>query len=1620
MPMSYQRGKVMRPSILKWTVITAITLAGTFFFLCFKSSSSVSAAGAKTKSQAPLASLRATAAGQAVGDCPLKHTTVKAEISGFISRVTVTQEFENPFDDKIEAVYTFPLPQSAAVDDLTMVIGDRTIKGKIMRREEAKAAYESAKSLGKVASLLDQERPNIFTQSVANIMPGQQISITISYVETLKYADGSYEWIFPMVIGPRYIPNSDGGNSDKLQRDDAKPEENQRVAAADRITPPVAKGMRPGHDISLELMIDAGVPIQNLTSQAHEIDLERANERRALVHLKDQATIPNKDFVLRYQVAGQQIEDAILAHRSSQGGFFTLILQPPQRVLAADVMPKELVFVVDTSGSMDGFPIKKAKETVKWALKNLYPHDTFNLITFAGDTSILFPEPVPATEDNLDKAKEFLSSREGGGGTEMMKAIHAALEPSDSQQHVRIVCFLTDGLVGNDLGIIGEVQKHPNARIFSMGFSDAPNRFLLDKMAEYGRGEVEYISENGNTADVARRFNERIRNPLMTDISVEWEGLALDEVYPKRIPDLFNTKPVMLTGRYSAAGKGTIRLRGMMAGQKFVREIPVELPEAESRHDVLGSLWARQKIDQLMGQDMPGLQAGTMREAEREEITKLGLEFKLMTQFTSFVAVDNVIFTPGGDPRRVEVPAAPTPITVTPPVTSASTTPAGYVPNAAGVGGISEVVTVEGVDSTMSSSSAEVATTIRTKSIDELPLQGRNVESLFLLAPGTAPSSRNSSAFTSESNESVNGQRASSNQLSIDGVSANFGIAPGGESPNASAAGTSPALTAAGGTNGLFSQSAVQEIRIRFTHIEPEYGRSTGGNVSVVTRAGTNAFHGSLFHYFGNDAVDAGDWFANRLALTQPARRLNNFGGTLGGPVRKDKGFFFLSYEGLRLRQPMTAITDVPSVVSRQAAPVGIRPFLEAFPLPNGLARADGFAAFAATFSNPARHDVAILRLDENVNSKLALTGLFSFADSAASQRGNGGFSLNTMQRIRSRANTLTGGLSYLFSSSVATDLRANFSRLRVHGSYLLDDFGGALVPEAISSSAPTGSFSFNLNGRAAALMAGDDVASTQRQFNLIDATTVVSGPHELKFGVDFRRLSPIIGLRTSEQSVLFDGVTQALKGVAARVNSFSRSGSPGLVFNNLSLYGQDQWRLTPKITLSYGLRWELNPAPAAHKGRSLAAVTQIFDPSNLDIAPENTSLWRTTYTNFAPRVSLAYQLSDSSGQETVLRGGVGLFYDSGQDQVGDAYANSYPLLAGRSIFNSAFPAQASPTAPSHVPGNLPFYAFDPALKLPYSWQWNVSIERELGNSQSFYVGYIGSTGRRLVRTQTVLNSDPDYAFLRLIRNGASADYHALQLRFERHISRSLSGFASYTWSKSLDNSIQDSAAKAFPLSSDARNDRGPSDFDIRHTASGTISYQLPSLLQNGSAAPLLRNWNIDSIFSARSARPVNVVYDFPTSLGFAYLRPDLVNGAPLYLLDSNAPGGRVINPAAFLTPASLRQGTLGRNSLRGFPFFQIDLALRRSIKLSETFSLQLQTDAFNLLNHPNFADPAGSDLSLGSKFTPLGALSPRATFGQSASLSGRSILSGGEGGFGSFYSTGGPRALRFSVKLAF
>ncbi|MCY2991237.1 MAG: VIT domain-containing protein [Planctomycetota bacterium] len=592
---------------------------------------------------------------QALGRCPLKHTDVQADISGCIARVTVRQQFHNSFTEKIEAVYVFPLSQDAAVDRMTMRVGDRTIRGEIKERSEARKIYEHAKAQGQVASLLDQERPNIFTQAVANIEPGAQVDITISYTETLTWKDGEYQFSFPTVVGPRYMPGQPTGSPTTGW---APP--TTLVPDAHKISPPVTpEGTRAGHDISITVNLHAGLPLRRLDSRLHTVDVEYTtpDKSQAVIRLQPQRTIPNKDFVLHYETAGDEIADTLLTHTDERGKFFTLVLQPPKRVRQPAIVPKELYFVVDSSGSMQGFPIETAKLAMHKCIAGLHERDTFNLMTFSGHTSYCFERPMPNTPEHRGTALRFLEHLSGSGGTEMLQAIEGCLARQDDPERVRVVCFLTDGCVGNDLEIIDSVKRNAGrARVFCFGVGTAVNRFLLDRMAHFGRGEVQYILDERDAAGAAEKFYERVRTPVLTDVKVDFGGLEVCEVQPPEIPDLFSATPVVIKGQYRAAGQGTITLTGKTGEGKFERKIAVHLPEAEPKNEPVAPLWARAKVDDLMPRDLAGMQSGSPDATVKQGILELGLRYQLLTQFTSFVAVEEQRITSGGAPKTVSVP----------------------------------------------------------------------------------------------------------------------------------------------------------------------------------------------------------------------------------------------------------------------------------------------------------------------------------------------------------------------------------------------------------------------------------------------------------------------------------------------------------------------------------------------------------------------------------------------------------------------------------------------------------------------------------------------------------------------------------------------------------------------------------------------------------------------------------------------------------------------------------------------------------------------------------------------------------------------------------------------------
>ncbi len=588
-------------------------------------------------------------------DLPLKHTDVQAEISGFTARVKVTQTFSNPYPDPIEAVYVFPLPQNAAVGDMQIRIGDRVVRGVIKKREEARKIYDDAKKSGKTAALLEQDRPNIFMQSVANIMPGADILVEIIYDEILKYEKGGYEFVFPMVVGPRFIP----GNPVGQQAGGWSPDTDQ-VPDASRITPPVLKpGERSGHDISLAVKINAGLPIRSMQSPSHQITCAPLAGADGVINgpctitLSPADAIPNKDFVLRYVVAGPKPEIGLLTHKNELGGYFMLMFQPPEAPAPETITPKEMVFVVDCSGSMNGEPIALAKKAVRYALQNLNPDDTFQIIRFSEAASPFAKEPLPNTVENVRRGLSYINNLAGEGGTMMIEGIKAALDYPHRDNRLRIVCFMTDGYIGNETEILHAIEQRlgDNTRLFSFGVGSSVNRYLLDQMAEVGRGEVQYVLLNEKPEETVNKFYERVRNPVVTHIRVDWDNLDVTDIMPARVRDLFAGQPIFILGRYNNPGRATVQVHAKIGGRDVTYDIPVQLPATNPDNGALAQLWARARIKELSGEQYGGPNQDVIK-----TITELALKYRLMSEYTSFVAVEEKVVNEGGQMKTIQVP----------------------------------------------------------------------------------------------------------------------------------------------------------------------------------------------------------------------------------------------------------------------------------------------------------------------------------------------------------------------------------------------------------------------------------------------------------------------------------------------------------------------------------------------------------------------------------------------------------------------------------------------------------------------------------------------------------------------------------------------------------------------------------------------------------------------------------------------------------------------------------------------------------------------------------------------------------------------------------------------------
>lgn len=572
---------------------------------------------------------------------PLQRTSVVADVAGMSARVTLVQTFVNSSQTPIEAVYTFPMPADAAVDRMRMKVGDRIVEGEIKRRSEARAIYDAARNAGQVASLLDQERPNIFTQSVANITPGAKVEIEISYVQLVKFEDGQFEFSFPMVVGPRF---TGAGTPDP-----------------DRITPPITpKGTRTGTNIDLKVMLDAGAPIEEIKSVLHATGIKKQGETRAEITLSRRDEIPNRDFILRYRVSDSAVAESFVTHAEpGKGGTFCLMLAPPERPAQDTIRPKEVVFVMDQSGSQSGFPLEKSKELTKKLMNSLNPGDTFNIVAFSNGARALWPEPRENGAAAIREAEQFVDGLTANGGTVFVPAIEMALKQPPAGERVRVVVFNTDGFIGNEFEVLDLLRRYrEHGRLFTFGIGNSVNRFLIDAMSVEGRGDSEVLTLAEQADAAVTRFIDRTRSPLLTDIKVRIDGVPVTDVTPEAAPDVFSQKPVVIFGRYQQAGKGQIVISGRLGGRPWERTIPVVFPASGTRGSGVTTMWARRKIDDIMRSNWLLIAAQPAEGANdiERKVTELGLKYGIMTQWTSFVAVEKRVVNVGGKQRTVAVP----------------------------------------------------------------------------------------------------------------------------------------------------------------------------------------------------------------------------------------------------------------------------------------------------------------------------------------------------------------------------------------------------------------------------------------------------------------------------------------------------------------------------------------------------------------------------------------------------------------------------------------------------------------------------------------------------------------------------------------------------------------------------------------------------------------------------------------------------------------------------------------------------------------------------------------------------------------------------------------------------
>lgn len=591
-------------------------------------------------------------------ELPMLRSEFDIDIQGDMATVRLTQEFSNPSDIAMSAEYLFPLNQAAAIYAMEMRVGDEVVQAVIQRKEEAEATFETAEAEGKAAALLTQHRPNMFTQNIANLMPGMPITVTLSYVQSVPKIDGAYELVVPLIVGPRY----EGAGEYDAPADEPE----MQVVDGWSVSPVPAYPMVAGLDlpseiatdrVSLDLSITGAAPVASVTSATHRLTLED-RDGATIARFSEGRVIDNRDLVVRYMLGGDEIAAGVLSHYDERGGIVSLMIEPPRAPEDSQAIPRELVFVLDTSGSMGGAPIAASKRFMESALKALRPNDYFRVIRFANGASHFSDAAVPATEVNRRAGLRFVRGLSAGGGTEIDNAIRTAFATQQPENTLRIVVFLSDGYIGNEAKVLRSIRGMiGDARIYAFGVGTSVNRYLLDAMAEEGRGYARYVDPTESDTEAAEALARDLRTPLLTDISIDWGGLDVTDVTPAKIPDLFDGNSVRVFARYRTGGPAEIKVNGLVQGRRAALPVALELPSTPVSNpeetEAIPLVWARERIADLdraiaVGEGSPKTHEAT--------ITDLGLRYSLQTRYTSFVAVSERVVNDTGQSMSAAVP----------------------------------------------------------------------------------------------------------------------------------------------------------------------------------------------------------------------------------------------------------------------------------------------------------------------------------------------------------------------------------------------------------------------------------------------------------------------------------------------------------------------------------------------------------------------------------------------------------------------------------------------------------------------------------------------------------------------------------------------------------------------------------------------------------------------------------------------------------------------------------------------------------------------------------------------------------------------------------------------------